>query len=119
MAPVSGEPTNNRAEYEAILAAMKQARDKGLRALTICTDSKLLISSMDNWLKKWKENGWKTVNGGNVRNKDLLEAIDGVRKDVSVQFHHVNGHVGIHGNEMADALAREGARKFLAKKALK
>uniref|UniRef100_A0A914YBH6 ribonuclease H n=1 Tax=Panagrolaimus superbus TaxID=310955 RepID=A0A914YBH6_9BILA len=98
---------------------MKQARDNGLNALKICTDSKLLISSMDNWLKKWKANGWKTAKGQAVKNRDLLEAIDGVRKDVSVEFKHVYGHVGIHGNEMADALAREGARKFLANKLLK
>lgn len=116
--PVSGEPTNNRAEYEAVYTALKQARDKGLNRLLIRTDSKLLISSMDNWINKWKKNGWKTADGKVVRNRDLLEAIDGMRDDVKFHFEHVNGHVGIHGNEMADNLARLGAQKFLAQRRL-
>lgn len=63
---------------------------------------------MNDWMPKWKRNGWVTATGGEVKNRDLLEKIDDLRSDVKAEFVHVDGHAGIYGNEKADELARGG-----------
>ncbi|VDN54142.1 unnamed protein product [Dracunculus medinensis] len=105
-----GPPTNNRAELMAVIVAVKQAVNKGLSCIIIRTDSNLLIQSMNNWIKSWRLNGWKTANGQDVKNKDLIVELDKWLK--RVRFEHVAGHAGIYGNEKADELARKGAALY-------
>jgi ribonuclease HI len=62
---------------------------------------------------QWKKNGWKTATNSDVKNRDLLEKIDDFRSHVDAKFVHVDGHSGIHGNEMADSLARQGVSKHV------
>ncbi|CAD5217358.1 unnamed protein product [Bursaphelenchus xylophilus] len=108
--PLEGpEQTNNRAEYTAVIEAIKTAKERGLRKLNLNTDSNLLVRSMTEWMPKWRKNGWKTGTGGAVKNKDLLLKINELCSQVDVRFQHVDGHAGIHGNEMADQLACRGA----------
>uniref|UniRef100_A0A915DJP2 RNase H type-1 domain-containing protein n=1 Tax=Ditylenchus dipsaci TaxID=166011 RepID=A0A915DJP2_9BILA len=45
--------------------------------------------------------------GTAVLNVDLLKQLDGLLESIQVTFEHVKAHVGIHGNEMADELARQ------------
>ncbi|KHN74433.1 Ribonuclease H1 [Toxocara canis] len=108
----SGPPTNNRAELSAVITALKTAHEKKLSRIIICTDSNLLIKSMNSWIDTWRKNGWKTANGGDVKNKDLIVELDGWL--TKVHFEHVAGHAGIYGNEKADELARNGALRYSA-----
>lgn len=62
--------------------------------MEIRTDSNLLVRSMNEWMPKWKKNGWRTSLGQGVKNKDLLERIDELRQQINVSFVHVNGHAG-------------------------
>ncbi|VDM39147.1 unnamed protein product [Toxocara canis] len=130
----SGPPTNNRAELSAVITALKTAHEKKLSRIIICTDSNLLIKSMNWWIDTWRKNGWKTANGGDVKNKDLIVELDGWLTKVKascfelnphraficfkceciVHFEHVAGHAGIYGNEKADELARNGALRYSA-----
>uniref|UniRef100_A0A915AH34 Ribonuclease H n=1 Tax=Parascaris univalens TaxID=6257 RepID=A0A915AH34_PARUN len=103
---MSGPPTNNRAELSAVITALRTACRKNFSRLIICTDSNLLIKSMNSWIKTWRKNGWKTANGGDVKNKDLIVELDKLLEKVKVHFKHVAGHAGIYGNEKADELAR-------------
>uniref|UniRef100_A0A914I5Q3 Ribonuclease H1 n=1 Tax=Globodera rostochiensis TaxID=31243 RepID=A0A914I5Q3_GLORO len=116
-APVVGEPTNNRAEYLAVIAAVEKAKARNIRRLVIRTDSELLIQSMTKWLTKWRRNGWKTVKGKDVRNRDLLERLDKLMAgDVKTKFEKVAGHSGNYGNDQADLLARRGAEMYMGKR---
>ncbi|KAL3116159.1 hypothetical protein niasHT_002163 [Heterodera trifolii] len=116
-APVNGPPTNNRAEYLAVISALEKATARNIRRLVIRTDSALLIQSMTKWLPKWRTNGWKTINGTDVRNRDLLERLDNLTKGtIDVKFEKVAGHSGDYGNDQADLLARRGAEMYTAKK---
>lgn len=115
--------TSNRAEFAAFVRALKAAKkiDKnGHRSLRVYTDSQLLIDSVENYLAKWRANGWKTHEGEPVKNRDLLEAIhdlmsnkDGIPR--VVEFVHVPAHSGepswtARWNHEADARARDAAR---------
>lgn len=70
--PVSGRATNNRAEIEAVTEAARQAQKAGIDKLKINTDSEFLIKCANDWMPKWKNNGWKTSNGKPVVNKQEL-----------------------------------------------
>lgn len=108
---LKGRQTNNRAEIQAVVKAVNQAKICGFKDLTVKTDSMFLINSMTKWLPGWKAKGWKLASGGPVKNKedfeDLIEAMAGIK----VNWVHVAGHQGIDGNEQADRLAVQGANK--------
>ncbi|XP_046751821.1 ribonuclease H [Diprion similis] len=101
--------TNNLAEIQAVTVAAKQAAKAGVKKLKINTDSQFLISCITQWMPKWKRNGWRKNNGQNVINKEELIEMETALQPLKIAWNHVNGHAGIRGNEMADALARAGA----------
>jgi ribonuclease HI len=84
----------NLAEYQAVFRALEIAKTRQYTNLQIRTDSNLLVRSMNEWMPKWKKNGWKTAGGAAVKNRDLLEKIDGLQKQVNASFVHVDGHAG-------------------------
>ncbi|XP_046547834.1 ribonuclease H1-like [Haliotis rubra] len=108
---LGGRPTNNRAEIHAAAKAVRQAKSKGLKNLVINTDSEFLINCITKWVKGWKKKGWKTAAGTEVANKEDIQELDEVLQGINVKWMHVRGHQGIPGNEAADKLANEGARK--------
>ncbi|KAJ1357707.1 hypothetical protein KIN20_015903 [Parelaphostrongylus tenuis] len=110
--PVHGAATNNRGELLAVDIALKQAIQKKLQRIVVRTDSQLLIKSMDEYMKKWKKNSWRTSTGGEVKNQDLLRSIDASTGKIQVKFEYVPGHSGVSGNEAADELARRGATMY-------
>ena len=99
------ETTNNRMELKAVLEILKHLKDLPLHPnLTIRTDSKYLINGLNNWIKGWKQNGWRTASGKPVLNQDLWEALDRARiADVELEF--VKGHNGDPDNERVDQIA--------------
>lgn len=107
---IPGRQTNNRAEIQAAVRAMQQAKTIGARNLTIYTDSRFMIDSVTSWLPGWVQRNWVLASGGPVKNKedfqDLLKAAEGL----SVKWVHVRGHRGVKGNEEADRLATGALR---------
>nr|XP_022317374.1 ribonuclease H1-like [Crassostrea virginica] len=106
-----GKPTNNRAEIHAARIAVKQAKEKGMKSVTVVTDSQFLINGMTSWIHNWKRNGWVLSDKTEVKNKEDWKAIDSEMQGIEVKFKHVYGHRGVEGNEAADRLANEGAIK--------
>ncbi|ELU04460.1 hypothetical protein CAPTEDRAFT_135802, partial [Capitella teleta] len=106
-----GRQTNNRAEIYAAHRAIEQAKEMNIQNLVIFTDSQFLISCITKWIQNWKKRGWKTTSGKAVINREELENLDSVMQGINVRWEHVKGHSGVEGNEMADQLANEGARK--------
>ena len=113
-APMRQEPyTNQRAELEAAIEAIKVSRENCLDKLCLYTDSMYVINGISNWIAKWKRNGWQTVNKSDVLNKDLWMQLDLAISSIDAKFVHVFGHTGVEGNEIADRLANEGAEQLL------
>lgn len=103
------KPTNQKAELEAAIRAIKSAQEMGLDSIEIRTDSSYTIKSMTEWIPKWEKNGWKTSSNTDVLNKDQMIRLNYLCSQVNIKWTHVPGHRGVHGNEMADKLANEGA----------
>ena len=98
--------TNNTAELYAAIQAIKLFPSG---KIAICTDSSLAFLGATGKAKKWELNNWVGSNGplSNVELwKQLLAELD--KSDREIQWIKVPSHVGIVGNEEADALAETG-----------
>ncbi|XP_051832011.1 ribonuclease H1 isoform X1 [Antechinus flavipes] len=106
-----GRQTNQRAEIHAACKAIEQAKNQNITKLALYTDSMFTINGITSWVKDWKKNGWKTSTGKDVINKEDFVKLDTLIQGIDIKWIHVPGHSGFAGNEEADRLAREGAKK--------
>ena len=106
-----GEPdtTNNRMELMAAIAALEAL--KRACEVELHTDSQYLRLGVTEWLKGWKQNGWRTSAKKPVKNEDLWRRLDEVAQRHRIDWRWVKGHAGHDDNERADELAREGLRE--------
>ena len=109
------DQTNNRAELMAVIVALEKTKTEleEQQPVVIYSDSSYMKNGITVWIHSWKRNGWKTADGGHVKNKDLWLRLDKLYSDrrALIEFVWVRGHDGILGNEMADQLARMGAEQ--------
>lgn len=110
----SGTQTNNRAELTAIQKAAEILERRGCldEDIVIYSDSKYCIDCLTKWIPGWVARGWKTADGSNVSNRDLIEDISRrLSRFKSHRFHHVRAHTGgaddiSRQNDMVDRMAR-------------
>lgn len=103
-----GEPetTNNRMELMAVIVALETLDRTAPIELT--TDSQYVARGVNEWMRKWKRNGWRTANREPVKNRDLWERLDVALNGHQVRWCWVKGHTGHADNERADRLANQG-----------
>lgn len=105
--------TNNREELKAILHVLKHMYCAAIET-TIFSDSAYCVNMLNKWIWDWAENDWKNSKGREVENIDLVkELYHYLRKAKNVMIVKVDGHSGILGNELADALATNNETKFI------
>jgi len=104
--------TNNRMELMAAIAGIEALK----RACTVdlTTDSQYVRRGVEEWMPRWKANGWKTSDKQPVKNRDLWERLDAALASHDVRWHWVKGHAGHVENERVDVLAREAAEAIRA-----
>ena len=101
--------TNNRMELMAAIKGLEALKKPS--AVTLFTDSRYVMDGLNQWLPRWKTNGWKTADKKPVKNDDLWKALDEVAQLHKVDWRWVRGHDGHVENERADALARAAIPK--------
>lgn len=100
--------TNNTAELNALHQALMMAEseiDKG-KSVAIFCDSKYSIQCVTQWAVNWEKKGWKK-SGGEIKNLELIKEMFALHQQLKdkIQVLHVNGHVGVEGNELADRMS--------------
>ena len=95
--------TNNRMELIAPIMALKKIKKKS--EITIFTDSKYVKDGITDWIKKWKQNNWKSSNKKPVKNKDLWVKLDNSCQKHKITWKWVKAHAGNKYNNLADELA--------------
>lgn len=105
------EKTNNQCElmamdyaFKLIVRYYRELAEIG-KVIKIVSDSEYSIKSCSIWLTAWKKNNWKTTKGEDVKNKEIIESIDGsmsrikiinskldTNKKIKVKLIHVNSH---------------------------
>jgi len=101
-----GDPatTNNRMEMAAAIKALEALKKRS--HVTLYTDSRYVMDGLQQWLPRWKANGWKTADKKPVKNADLWRALDEAAQRHDIVWRWVEGHSGHAENERADLLAR-------------
>lgn len=129
----SNEPTtNNREELKAMIDALeyvnnflaKRIRNENIYSIIIHSDSSYVINTCNNWIGNWEKNDWRNSKNVPVQNVDLLIQLNKELHNYRTQFNNntqfpfayaiqkVAGHDCVAGNEYADALATNNAKKL-------
>jgi len=100
--------TNNTAELHALHQALIMASnefDKGHSVAIFC-DSKYSIQCVTQWAINWQKKGWKKPSG-EIKNLELIKEMFALHQQLKdkIKVLHVNGHVGVEGNELADRMS--------------
>lgn len=103
--------TNIRMEMTAACFALESLGRATDEPITVACDANLIPNAMNDWLAKWKANGWKKAKNKPVENRDLWERLEAAAAGRNVAFTWVRGHNGAEHNERADKLAYAAARK--------
>jgi ribonuclease HI len=111
------DTTNNREELKAIIVALEctQLTYRGsTKDFVIYTDSAYCVGICNDWIYKWAGNCWRKANNQAIENADLIKTIYGY---LTIPFNNfeikkINGHSGVVGNELADALATSNQKKY-------
>ncbi len=100
------DTTNNRMELTAVIEALRVLK-KPCRVI-LHTDSQYVQKGITEWIRKWKERGWRTSDKKPVKNVDLWMELDTATQRHDIRWRWVKGHAGHEGNEKADQLANRG-----------
>jgi ribonuclease HI len=100
--------TNNTAELNALHQGMLMAKDEIAAGKTavVFSDSQYSIQCIVQWAAGWEKAGWKKKSG-EIKNLELIQTMYSLYQQLkeSIQILHVNGHVGLEGNELADRMS--------------
>ncbi|MDE3071544.1 MAG: ribonuclease HI [Pseudomonadota bacterium] len=107
-----GDPatTNNRMELMAAIAALESLKRPCHVVLT--TDSRYVMQGIEQWVPKWRSNGWRTADNKPVKNQDLWQRLSAAVGAHRVSWRWVRGHNGHAENERVDQAAREQAERL-------
>ncbi len=108
--------SSNQAELRALIELLKWILEKAshLTDIIIMSDSRYTVQGTNDWLDKWKKNGWRNTTGAEVKYKEMWLEVSDLMQMVKRQcvdrfeLSWLRGHDGHVGNETADALATKG-----------
>lgn len=104
--------TNNKMELQAVI--------EGLGALSkpssvdLYSDSQYVLNGLREWMESWKKRGWRTADKKPVKNQDLWEQLDELKKKHEIRFHWIKGHNDHPENERCDQMAVEARERLVA-----
>lgn len=110
-----GSTTNNEMELTAAYMALVKAYKTGKKQVTIYCDSAYVVNAITKgWLLNWQDNGWKTKEGNDIKNKHIWEKMYKLvyEKNMYVTMVKVKGHKGDPMNELADREAVKAKEQY-------
>lgn len=109
------DSTSNREEMLAILHGLQKLNRKDLPVI-VTSDSKYCVEGLNSWVKKWKNNNWKSSENFPVKNKDLWVQLDEIISEFdNVKIEWCKGHAGNEYNERCDKMCQESIIEFQQK----
>lgn len=104
------DTTNNRMELVAAINALKMLKEPC--EVDLYSDSAYLVNGfLQNWVEKWKKNGWKTSNKEEVKNMELWQELDRLSNIHKIRWIKVKGHSDNEYNNRCDKLATDEIQK--------
>lgn len=107
MSGAEAHTTNNRMELTAAIRALQALKEPC--EVEVVTDSEYLKKGVEQWMTKWKKNGWMTVARKPVINQDLWMELDRELARHITSWVWTKGHASHEDNNRCDELARAAA----------
>ena len=112
--------TNNREELKGMLQALIYANEHPNHSFVIYSDSAYCVNICTDWIYTWAKNNWQNSKKQTVENLDLIQELysylhadDAEEWQIcNFRIEKVAGHMGLLGNELADALATFNSKKY-------
>ena len=108
----SDSHTNQKAELTAVIRALQLVRRRNISCakISIFTDSKYAVQGLNDWIPRWRSNGYRNAKNQPVVNADLFKSLDqedalSRKRGIPVTL----SHVPREQNKKADALSKLGA----------
>ena len=109
--------TNKRMELTAIIEGLKCLKRQNVGVGVYTTSGYVCDAVNMEWIKKWKRNGWRTIEGDDVKNQDLWLKLDPYLKKHQPLFFHLDSYRGVEGSKkLAKALRRSREQLINAKR---
>lgn len=105
---------NNQAELTALQKSLEWVlATPEVTDVIIYSDSRYVVVGSNDWLHKWKTNGWRNASGDLIKYREHWESVGKLLESVkarlsSFSLRHLNGHDGDPGNEKSHYLACNG-----------
>ncbi len=99
----ASETTNNRMELTAVIEGLGAIKKPSV--VDVYSDSQYLLKGLNEWMDGWIAKGWKNSAKKPVKNRELWEQLDGLRKTHELRYHWIKGHNEHPENERCDELA--------------
>lgn len=102
--------TNNQMELIGVIEGLKALKEPC--EVEIISDSKYVVQGINEWLKGWVKNNWRTASKQPVKNLELWQEYLQVSQNHHIKATWVKGHNGHEYNEKCDTLARNYAESL-------
>lgn len=102
--------TNNIMELKGAIEGVKALKEPC--NIELISDSKYVVQGINEWLKNWVKNNWKTAAKKPVKNVELWKEYLEISKQHNITATWVKGHAGHPQNERCDFLARDEAERL-------
>ena len=107
--------TNNRMELAGVIEGLLTLKKPC--QVELITDSQYVAKGISEWMPRWKSQGWRRKEGGQlkpVKNEDLWRRLDELASRHKVRVTHVLGHNGHAENEACDRMAVAAYKALVA-----
>jgi len=104
-------PTNNTAEWQAVINAVIVAKSHGHTELDVFTDSEYIYRAWNQWMPGWEQNGWRKADGSPLVNITWIKQLDRLERGMNISIQWIPRY----DNEKADALANLATDVYLNK----
>jgi ribonuclease HI len=102
--------TNNQMELLGVIEGLKALKEPC--DVEIISDSKYVTQGINEWLKNWQKNGFRTADKKPIKNLELWQEYIEASKNHKINASWVKGHNGHVENEECDKIAKAVAEKF-------
>lgn len=95
--------TNNRMELLSVIRGL-ESLDRPCR-VDLYSDSQYVVNGLNEWLDGWKAKNWRNSKREPVKNMELWQQLDELRRVHTIISHWIKGHNEHPENERCDKLA--------------
>ncbi len=103
--------TNNRMELLSVIEGLEALA--GPSRVDLYSDSQYVVKGLSEWMDQWKAKGWRRPGRARVKNLELWQKLDELRRIHDLTCHWIRGHNEHPENERCDELAVAALQRFV------